>query len=924
MLPLLDREAELLALQRAIDGVAAGAEAGRVVVVSGGPGAGKSRLLDEARGLSARAGLRVLSARGDELEREHPYGLVRQLFETPVLGPDRAPWLAGPAVAASSVFAPETAIEAAPFATLGGLHWLTVNATADGPLALVVDDVHWGDPPSLHFLHYLVRRLESVSVLLVLGGRPGEVERLVDAAPMTAASVIRPAPLGLAAAAQLTQHLLGVPPADRFTAACRRVTAGNPLLLVELLRALRAEGVTPDDSHVDVIDHVGPSALARIVLVRLRRLPDAALAVAQAIALLGTGAATSLVAEVAGVDEPAMVRAVASLVDSDIIAAEPPLGFVHPVVRDAVYREVAPDQRDRLHALAAELLHARAAAPDQVGAHLLLAAPRGLRWVSDSLRAAAADAAQRGAVETAVTFLRRAVAERPADADFELLLRLGLTEAAVDPVAAVAHLDDAHRAAPDAGSRARISELIARLLLFTDPPGAIAAARRARAELPAGSEVVASSIALERYAGRFSGVPAAPYPASDTGSPSGRMLMAVHAWDLALSGGTIPECVALAAQALLLDEPGGTRQVVTENPLFTAMIASTVLLFADDARAQDFWHAWHAEAVRAGRAHALIAGAVWQGSMHRRLGRLADAEASLREALEGPRAWGPGAESPPASALALLAEVLVERGDLDGAQAALDRAPEHLSPHSEGMLLCRCAELRLRSAQGRYRDVLEIADAAGELLLSVVNPAWAPWRSVRGEALAHEGRQADAIAAAREELELARRWGTPGPVGRALTVLGTLEEDLDMLRDAVETTQDPFARLEHAGALLALGGAVRRRRRPREARTALRDAHELAVACGAIAIARKAREELAAAGGRPRPAAGSGAVSLTPSERRVAELAASGRRNQDIARQLHLSPKTVEVHLTSSYRKLGIRTRRELATALGSTVAADG
>jgi DNA-binding NarL/FixJ family response regulator len=919
--PLLDREADLAALRRAVAAVVGGA--GRSVLVVGGPGAGKTRLLDEARTLAERGGLRVLSARGDELEHAHPYGIVRQLFETALLGPERAPWLSGPASAASSVFLPESSVEAAPFATLSGLHWLTANAAADGPLALVVDDLHWSDPPSLHVLHYVLRRSEGLPLLLVLGGRPGEVDRLVDAAPPSASTVLRPAPLSPEAAGNLTQQLLGVRPADGFAAASWRATAGNPLLLVELLRALRAEGITPDDASIDLIDRVGPPALARVVLVRLRRLPAEALAVAQGIALLGTGAATSLVAELAGLEEPAVLRAVALLVDAEVIDAQPPLGFVHPIVRDAVYREVAPDQRDRLHALAAKLLHRRAAAPDQVGAHLLLAAPRGLPWVIDTLRAAAADASQRGAVETAITFLRRAVAERPADANPRLLLRLGLTEAAVDPAAAVAHLGDARRGASDAAGRAWISELIARLLLFTDPAGAIAAARQARAELPADEDVSASAVALEHYAGRFSGVRAAPYPSSEAATSGGRMVLAVRAWDLALSGGTAEECVALAVRALLLDEAGETRQVVGENPLFTAMIASTVLLFADDPRALDHWDAWQADAVRAGRAHALIAGGIWQGWTQLRLGRLAEAEASLRAALEGPRAWGPGTESPPAHALSLLAEVLIERGDLDGARETLDRRPANLSPESEGMLLCRCTELRLRAAHGRHEEVLELADAAGDRLGTVRNPAWAPWRSVRAQALADAGRPEEAFAAVEEELALARSWGTPGPVGRALTVLGTLRDDLDALEEAVVKTRDPFARLEQAAALLALGSAIRRRRRPREARAALREAHEVATACGGTAIARRAKAELAAAGGRPRPASGSGPASLTASERRVAELAAAGRRNRDIARQLHLSPKTVEVHLTSAYRKLGLRTRWELAAALGPPGASD-
>ena len=124
------------------------------------------------------------------------------------------------------------------------------------------------------------------------------------------------------------------------------------------------------------------------------------------------------------------------------------------------------------------------------------------------------------------------------------------------------------------------------------------------------------------------------------------------------------------------------------------------------------------------------------------------------------------------------------------------------------------------------------------------------------------------------------------------------------------------ARLEHAKALADLGGALRRERRQTEARDPLRRALELADACSADALVEHVRSELYATGARPRTTALGGVEALTASERRVAAFAAEGQSNRDIAQALFVTPKTVEVHLSNAYRKLGIRSRRDLAGAL--------
>src|SRR6058998_2663984 len=145
---LLEREGELAQLGALIGAAREGA--GRLVLVEGGAGIGKTRLLAAARERGAEAGMEVLAARGGELEREFPFGVVRQLFEPALLeAAERERLLADAAAPALAVFDLGGDVEdGSSFATLHGLYWLAVNACADQPLLLCVDDLHWCDRPS--------------------------------------------------------------------------------------------------------------------------------------------------------------------------------------------------------------------------------------------------------------------------------------------------------------------------------------------------------------------------------------------------------------------------------------------------------------------------------------------------------------------------------------------------------------------------------------------------------------------------------------------------------------------------------------------------------------------------------------------------------------------------------------------------------
>ena len=316
--------------------------------------------------------------------------------------------------------APEDEAGVASFAALHGLFWLASNLAAEQPLLLAVDDLHWCDRPSLRFLAYLARRLEGLPILLattVRSGEPGSDPTLLAELVLDpAAQALEPGPLSRDGAAALVRERLGERAEPAFCDACHAATGGNPLLLRQLLRALEAERVEPAAGNVDVVRAVGPRAASSTVLVRLGRLPGDAVAVARAVSVLGEHAELPAVAALAGLEEQAVAAATGELARVEILRPDPPLGFVHPLVRDAVYRELPPGERALLHERAAVLLRDAGAPSEQVAAQLLEAPRRGAAWVVDALEAAGATAMRRGAADSAVALLRRALEEPPAAA----------------------------------------------------------------------------------------------------------------------------------------------------------------------------------------------------------------------------------------------------------------------------------------------------------------------------------------------------------------------------------------------------------------------------------------------------------------------------------------------------------------------------
>ena len=266
----------------------------------------------------------------------------------------------------------------------------------------------------------------------------------------------------------------------------------------------------------------------------------------------------------------------------------------------------------------------------------------------------------------------------------------------------------------------------------------------------------------------------------------------------------------------------------------------------------------------------------------------------------------------------------MEQGRLDEAAASLAGAglAEPL-PASARHLYLADSNARLRLLRGDLEGGLAEMLEAGRRFEAVGsrNPAFIAWRSPAALALLQLGDADEAARLAAEELELARAWGAPArwarpSASRACARAASRASSCSKRRCRC-WTRSP-AKLEHGKARAELGAALRRSNRRSEAREQLRQAVELATICGATALAARAETELLATGARPRRIALRGIASLTPSELRVAEMAAEGPTNREIAQALFVTQRTVEVHLTSIYRKLGISSRTQLAATLSA------
>jgi DNA-binding CsgD family transcriptional regulator len=905
---LLERGPELDLLAEAVDGASAGRPG--LILVEGPGGIGKTRLLTTARDRAAAAGVQIREARGSEREHRLPFGVADQLFPAEHdIGSGRAAGAEGDGS----------------FVALAALFRATESLAARGPVMLVIDDLHLSDEPSLQFLGYLTRRLGRLPASVLATLRP--FERSASAALLSElvadplVTSIRPGALSEHATTELLGDALGEPVGAGFAAACRDATGGNPLLLSELVKTLRFEGVSPVDRALDALDELGPRAVLRTVLVRLAGLPGSAAELARAIAVLGPTTDLPLAAALAGLDPAAAVTAAEALIGAEILD---PSGatFVHPLVEAAVYEDLPVPQRSLAHAAAADLLRERGQSASAIAAHLVLAPPQGNAASCDVLEEAARASLRAGAPADAVAFLRRALAEPPAeDRRAALTAVLARTMILVDGPAAELDLREALRITDDPATRVSLLVDLARLLMFIDRVDeSPALLEQAAAELPPRAEdlrrVVATTTLMTTL---FDPTLTPPRDMVELGRRlplepgiGAKMLAAQSARYWAFDGGSADACAELALAAL----DGG--DLVRADSVFHSVSAVFTLELADRAEADAGWHVIERECELNGSYQARVALSLFRGYGLARRGELAEADAVLDDAIEAALDWN--AVQGGVHVAAFRARVRTERGDLVGARAALEAVPVPARPTDEARVWLD-SQVALLNAESRYDEALVAAEELERRFAFLPSLLDTPALVHRAVAFHGLGRRDEALVCARDALDQARLWGSPGVVGQALRVLGTVEgggAGILRLQQAVAATEGTRARLELAKAQVELGAALHASGADGDARPALRAGLELAAELGTEALEARARRELHAAGGRPRKTALTGPRSLTAAERRVAGLAAAGDTNRAIGEALFVTPKTVELHLSNVYRKLGIRGRRELAGALGA------
>jgi tetratricopeptide (TPR) repeat protein len=660
-----------------------------------------------------------------------------------------------------------------------------------------------------------------------------------------------------------------------------------------------------------------------MVLMRLARLPQDCLAAARAVAVLGDGAELPDVAALAGLRDDEVAAAVATLARAEVLRGEYPLGFVHALIRDAVYRDIPPGERELAHQRAAETLSAAHASPEQVAAHLLQVPRRGDPWTAQALLDAAVISHRRGGAESAISYLERALAEPPPSAlRPRILAGLGRVQADIDGPSSLRHLREAYDLADD-DQRAEIAMVLARTLVFAGAPGeATAFARSARARLAEDKQDVGFGLlAIERIAGFMHGLPPDEWmrgelPEIVGDGPGARSLASLAAWEQLILGLDRARCAELARFAL-----SGSRLLAEDSGLFW-VVAAISLEFCDED-VNTFWDEALAHAYAHGSLFMSLAAHLWRGYMLWRRGQLRESLESLRIAGEQTQMWGAPAVGA-AYGQAWVIGVLLDQGETEAARAFLD-ASRNDARMGDGTRLFGEADAKVLYQEGRHAESVAALDRVAGLMTVVDNPCWRPWRSLRAHPTFQLGRKDEAVTLMSEELRLNRVWGASSTIGRTLRMLAEFRDPDDPAEKATAV-----AELTESIELLSRGRAGLQLARSHHAMGRflspdpsavphLEKALDLSRYCGARLMTGQLEAELAALGVAVPEAMQVEALTFT--ERSVARMAAAGEDSRSIAQALFVTPRSVETTLAALCARAGVDSPDQLGEALAAELA---
>ncbi|MFJ9904689.1 ATP-binding protein [Streptomyces sp. NPDC101152] len=936
---LFERESELAAVEEALDELTGlrtdGAEpsdrpGGALLAVAGRAGIGKTTLLAEIRRRATARGCTVLSARGGDQEQRVAFHVARQLLQPQFAGSAETDlraslgsWydIVGPALGLS---APTAAAPPDQQGLRDGLDWvLTHLAVLRAPMVLVLDDAHWGDPESLRWLAGFAPRAEQLPLLVVVAYRPDELpdhaESLRGLPGRAGGRPLDLEPLSAPAVAHLVRDTLGSHADDAFCRECWAVTAGNPFETVELIAKVRDRGLTPTENSAHLLRDLAAAVKGSGLVARLERLGSSTVRFAWACAVLGTEIHPLLASAVAGLGHEEAADAADALRGARILTGAEPLEFVHPLIATAVYRAIPPGVRVALHGQAAWCVINAGQGPAAAARHLLETHPDGDTWVVQQLRAAAEQTLRAGAPDAACRYLARALREPPpADERAAVLYELGSASLLTEPATTVNHLRAAlEEPIADAGLRHRIVYRLSQVLAHSDHLAEasdtlareIRVTEDARVKLRMVSEQFmwdafradepdhpSRSRRLTKLADRLKGR-----------DLTERYIIGLRVWDATLRGEPAPVALHHAERAL----EGGLGWAEPDRGFEVPVLVALAFMYADrPGRTEELFAAGIADFERQGwrGAHLSFAYTLLAYVRYRR-GRLAEAEDFVRAGLRLAERVGPGT---PAHwyALGILIEVLVARGRItEAAQVGEDYSFRAPFPAAVVFPDAQTVHGELLLARGLTKEAAEELAAAGRRLdpRGIRNPAWCPWQLHLARAEAHETPER-AVATALEALTRARQYGAPSAVGQALRTAAEVSSGsarVKYLEESVTHLERSPAAYELACSLVALGTELRRTGRPREAAEHLYRGLDAAVQCGADGLVESARAELTAAGLRPRRLHSTETDTLTSRERAAAQLAAEGRTEVEIAREMQIDASVAVRLLSAACRKMG-------------------
>jgi DNA-binding CsgD family transcriptional regulator/tetratricopeptide (TPR) repeat protein len=884
----------------------------RVLVVRGEAGIGKSALL--AYLVGAASDLTVVRAMGVESEMELAFAGLHQ-FCAPML--DRLERLPAPQREALEIVFGLTQ-GSAPDRFLVGLAVLSLlsETAGEGPLLCVVDDAQWLDQASALTLAFAARRLLAERVGLVFGARVvGEALRGLPELEMRG--------LGVEDARALLNSAVRFPLGEQVRDRIVAETGGNPLALLELPRGLTAAQLASgfglpgaqaqsgaltgriEESFARRLEAL-PEQTRRLLLLAAAEPAGDALLVWRAAERLGISAAATIDTETDG-----------------LLTLGEQVTFRHPLVRSAVYRSAAAEERRAVHLALADVTD-RQIDPDRRAWHLAVATTGPDEEIASELEHSAGRAQARGGLAAAAAFLQRSVA------------LTGDPGRRVDRALAAAHanlyagtFDTARRmlliaqaGSPDELQRARTELLRAQIAFSSNigsdaPPLLVSAARRLeRLDPELARETYLDAWGAAMFAGRLAtagglvevsrAARAAPGPAH-TPHPSDLLLDALA---LLITEGRTAAAPALrrASQAFAAtDDPAENRFRWTWLPPVPSYV-----LWDDEG-----WYAINARQLQLARDAGALARVpmglitqavidVWSGEFTRAAAATAEAEA-ITEAT--------GIRIAPYGAMLLAA---LRGREADGSKL-LESAIDDAAAVGQGFGVQWGEFVRaiLFNGLGRYEQALAAAQRASDDTPQLFISSWALAELI--EAASRSGEPelgAEALERLTEDTTAAGTdWGS-GVAARSRALLCEGGEADRLYREAIERLGRTRLRPELARAHLLYGEWLRREARRLDARAQLRTAHEMFGAIGMEAFEERARRELVATGETVRKRTGETSSDLTPHETQIARLAGEGLSNTGIGARLFISPRTVEWHLHKVFEKIGINSRRELKRVL--------